>query len=67
MIKLKCHTDVLMHPTGEVAFKAGEEYWFHIKANGNIERFADNCLHKFMAYGPEKWTNYFAKELEDGE
>jgi hypothetical protein len=54
-----------MHPTGEVAFKAGEEYWFYMKANGNIERFADNCLHKFMAYGPNKWTNYFVKELED--
>lgn len=65
MIKLKCHTSVIMHPTGEVAFKAGEEYWFSMKPNGNIERFADNCLHKFMAYGPEKWTDFFVKELED--
>lgn len=37
MIKLKCHTDVIMHPTGEVAFKAGEEYWFHMKTNKLIE------------------------------
>lgn len=66
MIKLKCHTDVVMN-TGEVAFKAGEEYWFSMKANGNIERFADNCLHKFMAYGPEKWTEYFEYVLEETE
>ena len=64
MIKLKCHTSVVMN-TGEVAFKAGEEYEFHIKSNGNIERFADNCLHKFMCYGPSKWSNFFVKELED--
>lgn len=64
MIKLKCHTSVVMN-TGEVAFKAGEEYEFHLKSNGNIERFADNCLHKFMCYGPSKWVNFFVKELED--
>lgn len=67
MIKLKCHTSVIMHPTGEVAFKAGEEYWFHMKANGNIERFADNCLHKFMVYGSEAWVNYFEHVLEGEE
>lgn len=66
MIKLKCHTSVVMN-TGEVGFKAGEECWFTLKPNGNIEPFADNCLHKFMAYGPEKWTNYFVKELETGQ
>lgn len=63
MIKLKCHTDVVMN-TGEVAFKAGEEYWFTLKPSGNIERFADNCLHKFMCYGSHAWVNYFVKELE---
>lgn len=55
-----------MSRTGDIAFKAGEEYYFHLKANGNIERFADNCLHKFMCCGPDKWTNYFVRELEDG-
>lgn len=54
-----------MSRTGEVAFKAGEEYYFHLKANGNIERFTDNCLHKFMCCGPDKWTNYFVRDLED--
>jgi len=63
MIKLKCHTSVVMN-TGEVAFKAGEEYWFTLKANGNIERWTGNSLHKFMCYGPSKWVNYFVKELE---
>lgn len=64
MIKLKCHTSVVMN-TGEVAFKAREEYWFTLKPNGNIERFADNCLHKFTCCGSQAWTNYFVKELED--
>lgn len=64
MIKLKCHKSVVMN-TGEVPFKAGEEYWFTLKPNGNIERFADNCLHKFMCYGLDAWANYFVKELDD--
>ena len=66
MIKLKCYESVIMN-NGSIAFKAGEEYYFHMKANGNIERFADNCLHKFMAYGPDKWTNYFVRELEESK
>ena len=64
MIKLKCHTSVVMN-TGEVAFKDGEVYQFHLMPNGNIERWNGNCLHKFMCYGPDAWVNYFVKELED--
>ena len=62
-MKLKCIRDVVMND-GSTAFKAGEHYEFHMKSNGNIERFANNCLHKFMCYGPSKWTEYFVKELE---
>jgi hypothetical protein len=65
MIKLTCIRDVVMSQSGDIAFKAGEEYCFHLKADGDIERFADNCLHKFMCYGPDSWTNYFVRELED--
>lgn len=64
MITLKCFADVIM-TDGSIAFKAGESYQFRLKSNGNIERFTDNCLHKFMCYGPHKWTEYFVKELED--
>ena len=65
MIKLKCHTDVIMHPTGEVAFKAGEEYWFHMNSSGEISRNTEKGLHMFRASGVDGWTNYFVKELED--
>lgn len=64
MITLKCFNDVVM-TDGSIAFKAGESYQFSLKSNGNIERFTDNGLHKFMCYGPDKWANYFKYELED--
>jgi hypothetical protein len=50
---------------GTTAFKAGEEYHFTMHSDGNISRFSNNCLHKFMCYGPQAWTVYFVKELED--
>lgn len=65
MIKLKCHTSVIMHPTGEVAFKAGEEYWFNTNGSGEISRTTDKGVHIFCAGGVDGWTNYFVKELED--
>lgn len=58
---LLCYKDVVMND-GSMAFKAGERYEFQIKANGNIERWAGNSLHKFMCYGPSKWVNFFKYE-----
>lgn len=66
MIKLKCHTSVVMN-TGEVAFKAGEEYWFHMNASGEISRTTDKGVHMFRASGVDGWTNYFEYALEDGK
>jgi len=67
MIKLKCHTSVIMHPTGEVAFKAGQEYSFHMKSNGDIQQFKNNTLHIFYSVGQQAWTNYFEHVLEETE
>lgn len=59
---LLCTNDVVMND-GSIAFKAGERYEFNMHNNGEISRFSNNCLHKFMCYGPSKWANYFVKEL----
>lgn len=64
MIKLKCHTSVIMHPTGEVAFKAEEEYWFDMNASGEISRTTDKGVHMFRASGVDGWTNFFEYVLE---
>lgn len=65
MIKLKCYKDVVMIPSGEVAFKAGEEYSFHMKSNGDIQQFKNNTVHIFYSVGEQAWTNYFEYVLED--
>lgn len=64
MIKLKCIRDVIMIPTGEVAFKAGEEYGFHMNSKGEISRTTDNCVHMFRASGVDALTVYFEYVLE---
>lgn len=66
MIKLKCHTDVVMN-TGEVAFKVGEEYWFHMNSSGEISRTTEQGVHMFRASGVDGWTNYFEYALEGEE
>ncbi len=64
-MKLKCIRDVVMIPDGDIAFKAGEYYEFHLKANGEISRYTEaGGVHYFRAVGPDAWTNYFVKELE---
>lgn len=65
MITLKCVTDVVM-TDGEVAFKAGSSYDFHMKPNGDIQRFTEfnNAIHIFTASGPDGWVNWFVYELE---
>lgn len=65
MIRLKCIKDVIMHPTGEVAFKAGQEYGFHMKSNGDIQQFKNNTVHIFYSVGQQAWTNYFEYVLEE--
>lgn len=64
MIKLKCHKDVVMTPTGEVAFKAGEVYDFSMNLHGEITYMTDKRVHMFRATGDEAWTNFFEYELE---
>lgn len=64
MITLKCFNDVIM-TDGSIAFKAGERYEFNMHSNGEISRFSNNTLHKFMCYGPDKWVNYFKYESEE--
>ena len=64
MIKLKCIRDVIMTPTGEVAFKAGQEYDFNMNAHGEISQKAEMGVHMFRVSGPEAWVNYFKFEME---
>lgn len=65
MITLKCTDDVVMRD-GEIAFKAGERYDFHMSANGDIQRFTDNAVHIFTASGMDGWINWFVYEMEIG-
>lgn len=57
-MKFECIKDVVMD-SGRVAFKAGQEYKFEMKANGNIQRCFDNGIQVFQASGPDAWTVYF--------
>lgn len=59
---LLCTKDVVMND-GSIAFKAGERYEFNMHGNGEISRFNNNCLHKFMCYGPSRWVNFFKAEV----
>lgn len=65
-MKLKCIRDVVMSPSGEVAFKAGEEYEFGINSSGELYRFTNNnnTMHMFRAHGPDAWSVYFKYVLE---
>jgi hypothetical protein len=67
MIKLKCIKDVIMVATGEVAFKARQEYGFNIKSNGDIQQFKNNTVHIFYSVGQQAWTNYFEYVLEEAK
>lgn len=64
MITLKCIEDVVMVPSGEVAFECGKSYDFHLKSNGDIQRFSNNTVHIFYCVGQQAWTNYFKYDLE---
>lgn len=66
-MKLLCIKDVVMLQTGEIAFKAGEDYEFTMSPNGEISRPIANGFHYFLTYGPNKWTNHFVHELEGVE
>lgn len=63
-MKLLCVKDVVMLRSGDIAFKAGEEYEFSMNASGEISRPMHNGIHMFRALGPEAWTVYF-KYVED--
>jgi hypothetical protein len=63
-MKLLCINDVIM-TDGTTAFKAGEEYEFIMKSDGDIQRFSNNTVHIFIADGPQAWSSYFEYVLED--
>lgn len=62
MIALICTRDVIMRRSYEVAFKAGNVYYFNMSGDGSIHRYDVNS--GYHSFSNDSWHDFFKFELE---